>query len=94
MKNPQLVHETGVIHGRFQVLHNDHLKYFKSLGLITHVLWEVPPDRKGISGSDIRERIATNQPWEHLVPACVPGLIERWNIRGRLKELQKKMTDS
>lgn len=191
MKNPRQLYETGVIHGRFQVLHNDHLKYllagkalcrrlvvgitnpdpqlikketqdpkrsrplanpltyferhimvetalldaglkprdfmivpfpinfperyryyvpmdavffltifdewgkrkqqyFKSLGLTTHLLWEVPPDKKGISGSDIRERIATNQAWEHLVPACVPVLIERWNIRDRLEELQKK----
>lgn len=62
-------------------------RYFKSLGLITHVLWEVPPNKKGISASDIRERIATNQAWEHLVPACVPVFIERWNIRDRLKEL-------
>ena len=68
-------------------------QYFKSLDLITHVLWEVSPDKKGISGRDIRERIATHQAWEHLVPACVPVLIERWNIRDRLKELQK-MTES
>jgi nicotinamide-nucleotide adenylyltransferase len=64
-------------------------QYFKSLGLNTHVLWEVPPDKKGISASDIRKRIATHQAWEHLVPAGVPMLIERWNIRDRLNELQK-----
>ncbi len=63
--------------------------YFKSLGLETHVLWKAPPDKKGISASDIRERIASNQAWEHLVPACVPVLIERWNIGDRLRELQK-----
>ena len=61
-------------------------QYFQSLGLVTHVLWEVPPDKKGISGSDIRACIATDQAWAHLVPACVPVLIERWNIRDRLKE--------
>lgn len=65
-------------------------QYFKSLSMITHVLWEVPPDKKGVSASDVRERIATHQAWEHLVPAGVPMLIERWNIRDRLKELQKK----
>lgn len=27
MKNSEPIYDTGVIHGRFQVLHNDHLKY-------------------------------------------------------------------
>lgn len=195
MKNTQPTHETGVIHGRFQILHNDHLKYllagkalcrrlvvgitnpdpfltksetvdprrsqplanpltyferhvmvetvlldaglnphefmivpipinpperyryyvpmdavffltiydawgkrkqqyFESLGLATHVLWEVPPKKKGISGSDVRERIATGQAWAHLVPAGVPGLIEHWKLRDRLDGLQPSMLKS
>ncbi len=65
-------------------------QYFKSLGLNTHVLRKVPLDKKGISGTDIRERIVTDQAWEHLVPPCVPVLIKQWNIRDRLKELQTK----
>jgi nicotinamide mononucleotide adenylyltransferase len=65
------------------------LHYFRSMGLITLVLWEVSPDEKGISASEIRGLIATDQPWEHLVPACVPPLIERWGIRDRLRKLQK-----
>lgn len=64
-------------------------KYFESLGLSTHVLWKVSPDKKGISGSDVRKRIVSDQAWQHLVPDCVSGLIEQWNIRHRLKALQK-----
>lgn len=63
-------------------------QYFESLGLTTHLLWEVPPEEKGISAGDIRKRILSGQPWEHLVPGGVPPLIERWGIAQRLKILQ------
>lgn len=66
------------------------LQYFKSMGLITYVLWEVPPNQKGISAGEIRGRIAADQPWEHLTPACVPPLIERWGVRDRLRKRQRK----
>lgn len=190
MKNSEQIHETGVIHGRFQVLHNDHLKYllagkahcnklvigitnpdpwltksekadpqrsdplanpltyyerhtmveaaltgadirrrdftivpfpinlpdryayyvpmdavffltiyddwgrrklryFKNMGLATFVLWEAPPHHKGISGSEIRYRIANGRPWKHLAPACIAPMIESWDIPERLKRLDK-----
>lgn len=63
------------------------LRYFQSLGLKTHVLWEVPPGRKGISSAEIRTRMLRGEPWEHLVPPEVPPLIKRWGIVGRLKRL-------
>lgn len=63
------------------------LDYFKSLGLAVHVLWEVPPEKKGISGGDIRRRILTGRPWKSMVPACVPPLIESWGVAERLKRL-------
>lgn len=65
------------------------LHYFKSLGLAVHVLWEVPPEKKGISGRDIRRRILTGRSWESMVPACVPPLIETWGIARRLKQLNE-----
>jgi nicotinic acid mononucleotide adenylyltransferase len=61
------------------------LEYFQSLDLATHILWEVPTDQKGISASDIRSRIASGRPWEHMVPAGVPPLVKAWNIAERLK---------
>lgn len=68
------------------------LQYFKTMGLTTYVLWEVPPNQKGISGSEIRSRIVDGQPWEHLVPACVAPMIENWRIAERLKKLNKGAT--
>jgi nicotinamide mononucleotide adenylyltransferase len=67
------------------------LQYFESLGLRTHVLWEVPTERKGISAGDIRQKMMADQPWEHLVPACVPLRIKAWGIPERLKRLRKNI---
>jgi len=58
---------------------------FLGLGLKTHVLWEVPPEQKGISASDIRSAILLGQPWEHLVPDGVAQHLKDWNISARLK---------
>jgi nicotinamide-nucleotide adenylyltransferase len=63
------------------------LHYFKSLGLSVHVLWEAPPEEKGINSNDIRHRILSGRPWKSMVPACVPPMIETWDIAGRLKQL-------
>jgi hypothetical protein len=65
------------------------LKKFKSLGLKTHVLWEVPPEEKGISASHIRKAMIADTPWEHLVPACVATLMHQWGIPERLKNMSK-----
>lgn len=64
--------------------------YFRSLGILTHVLWEVPHDQKGISAGEIRHRIIDDAPWEHMVPPGVPGLIRHWNIPARLKEIRNR----
>lgn len=60
-------------------------EYFHSLGLSVHVLWEVPPEQKGISGKEIRRRIIAGEPWEQLVPACVPPMMAAWEVARRLK---------
>lgn len=62
-------------------------EYFTDLGLTTHVLWEVSPEQKGISGVDVRKRMAAGDPWEHLVPAPVPLMMIEWGIPERLKKL-------
>ena len=36
---------------------------FESLGMKTHVLWEVAPEKKGISGRELRLRISDGRPW-------------------------------
>jgi nicotinamide mononucleotide adenylyltransferase len=66
------------------------LNYFKSLGLDVHILWEVPPEQKGISAGDIRQCMITGEPWQHLVPGCVPPLIHHWGVTDRLRRMKMK----
>ncbi len=58
--------------------------YFESLNLTVHVLREVAAEDKGLSGSDVRRRMATGRPWQHLVPASVAHLLQKWHIPQRL----------
>lgn len=63
------------------------LEYFTSLGLKTHVLRDVPNDRKGLSATEIRSRMARNEPWEELVPPSVARLMKKWDIPTRLGKI-------
>ena len=63
-------------------------KYFESLRLKTHVLWEVKPEAKGISGSEVRHRMADDRSWEHLVPRSVALLLKEWKIPQRLRSMR------
>ncbi|MCF8106923.1 MAG: nicotinate-nucleotide adenylyltransferase [Desulfohalobiaceae bacterium] len=60
------------------------LEYFQDLGLQTHILWEVPPEQKGLSGQEVRRLLRVNGDWESCVPGSVAGLIKAWRIRDRL----------
>ncbi|WP_045211070.1 nicotinate-nucleotide adenylyltransferase [Desulfonatronovibrio magnus] len=64
------------------------LSHFKSLGLDTHVLWEVPPEQKGLSSTDIRGLMAEQKPWEHLVPQATARVCNMWKIPDRLRSIQ------
>lgn len=59
-------------------------EYFRSMGLATRVLWEVPPEKKGLSAAEIRRRIVEGTAWEHLVPPAAAHLLTKWDIGGRL----------
>jgi len=61
--------------------------WFEELGLAVHVLWDVPPEHKGQQASDIRERMARNEPWQNLVPPAVAALLAAWGIPSRLARL-------
>ena len=61
------------------------LRYFDSLGLKTHVLWEVPPEQKGISGQDVRGHMKSGTTWEHLVPSAAAKLLKSWHIPDRMR---------
>jgi len=64
-------------------------KYLQSLGLKVHVLWEVPLEKKGLSGSDIRESMLKGEQWEHLLPPVVAKLVKKWDVIRRLKNLSE-----
>lgn len=60
---------------------------FQAAGLKTEVLWEKSPDEKAMSGSDIRDRMARGDAWEHLVPRAAAELMKRWGIPARCGRL-------
>ena len=66
------------------------LERFRSLGLKTEILWEKPREEKGLSGVDVRSRMAKGEPWEHLVPPSTALLMKAWDIPKRLQDLALK----
>lgn len=64
-------------------------KYLESLGLKVHVLWEVPLEKKGLSGSDIRRSMLKGESWEHFLPPAVVKLVNQWDIIKRIIKLSK-----
>ena len=61
------------------------LSLFQSLGLKVEVLWEKPPEQKGIRATEVRRLIAEGKPWEHLVPAPAASAIKAMGIEQRLR---------
>jgi len=61
----------------------------ESLGLRVEVLWERPLAQKGISGSEVRRRMAAHEPWHDLVPTAAAELLEAWDVPARLRTAMK-----
>jgi hypothetical protein len=61
------------------------LERFRSLGLRTKVLWERPPEQKGLTGKTVREVMAQGGAWEQLVPAATVPLLREWGVPERLR---------
>jgi nicotinamide mononucleotide adenylyltransferase len=53
---------------------------------MTHILRDVSREQKGLSATEIRRRMARNEPWEDLVPPAAADLLKRWDIASRLRE--------
>jgi nicotinamide mononucleotide adenylyltransferase len=64
------------------------LELFEAAGLQTEVLWSRPISEKGLSATEIRNKIARGLPWEHLAPPAVSRFVAEWNIRERLRNLE------
>lgn len=58
---------------------------FLELSLEVEVLWERPPEEKGLSGKAVRAAIAQDGDWRSMVPPSVARLIEAWDVAGRLR---------
>ena len=61
------------------------LERFQSLGLATHVLWDVPTEEKGLTGTRVRALMAAGGDWRSLVPPAVARLLDEWDIPARLR---------
>lgn len=62
-------------------------RLLKENGLEVDVLWRKPEAEKGITASGVRENIALNRPWQHLVPAGTARSIIKFGINIRIKEI-------
>lgn len=63
------------------------LEYFTSLGLKTRLIREVPASQKGLSATDIRRRMASNEPWQEFVPPAAARLMKKWGVSARLRSI-------
>ncbi|MEE4353197.1 MAG: hypothetical protein V2J25_10030 [Desulfatiglans sp.] len=58
---------------------------FEALGLTIEVLWQRPLSLKGLSSTDIRRKIISLEPWEHLVPRAIVQVMEALDLIKRLQ---------
>ena len=63
------------------------LSLFQSNGLKTEILYRKRLEDKGISGTEVRLRIARNDNWEELLPHSTVQIIKEFGIRKRIQNL-------
>jgi nicotinamide mononucleotide adenylyltransferase len=59
----------------------------QSQGLNVDVMWRRTYETKGLTGSDIRNRMIAGRPWEHLVPKSTAALVREWRVVERLRDM-------
>jgi len=60
-------------------------KRFEKLGIPVEVLWRRTKEEKGVSGSQIRQRILADEKWDDLVPKTVFDYVLSHGIDDRIK---------
>ncbi|MEW5725298.1 MAG: nicotinate-nucleotide adenylyltransferase [Thermodesulfobacteriota bacterium] len=60
------------------------LAWLRELGFKTEVLWERPPAEKGLTGTEVRRRLAEGLSWRELVPPAVAEVIQDLGLVERL----------
>lgn len=63
------------------------LDMFRSLGLRVEVLWDRPREEKGLTGKEVRQRMAEGHPWEHLVPRAAARIMVGLGLPERVRGL-------
>ena len=87
---PELIFNYAPRHAKYYMTTYDEWGYEKrkkleEIGCDIEVLWDVPLEQKGISGSDVRERIVKGQEWKSYVPEFVFDYIVRNHLDEKLK---------
>jgi nicotinamide-nucleotide adenylyltransferase len=62
------------------------MERFRTMGLKVDILWNRPLTQKGISGKDVRLKMAQGGPWQELVPETTRRLMETWQVPSRLQK--------
>jgi nicotinamide mononucleotide adenylyltransferase len=65
------------------------LDLLSAQGLKVEVMWERSPEKKGITGAQVRQCMIAGEPWEHLVPESTAHLARKWNLEDRLRMLRQ-----
>ena len=63
-------------------------KRLKDHGCRIEVLWKKDKEEKDVTGSKVRNCIATDQPWTHLVPKSVYAYLTETELDKRVKRLE------
>lgn len=63
------------------------MERFRALGLKVDILWDRPLTQKGISGKDIRHKMAQGGLWQEMVPESTRRLMGKWDVPARLQKL-------
>lgn len=87
---PQLLNQYAPIDATYYVTIYDawgHRKaqVLQDLGLSVEILWSWDLKDKGITGSDLRYRIAQDLPWEHLVPVGSANVIRSMGLQEKIR---------
>lgn len=61
----------------------------KNLGCDVHVMWTRTNDDKVASGTEVRNLMISNKPWQHLVPPSVFEYITENGIDARIRSMAK-----
>jgi len=72
----------------------DKKKRLESFGLQTHVMWEKPLSKKGLTGTVVRQAIMKDNDWKAMVPVSVAELIVNWNLQKRFEKLSELSSGS